>query len=135
MRKIATDCRLSCNNAILNNAETTYGIAIRAEIKSFFKMNNGGYPIKDVIISDGTEYEVRAFLSLDKNDDNYCVERSLHFFLEKTRARIIPVAIDSGDNYYCVNNETGKVYFWRAGSDSYYLIANTVEAFTDLFRD
>lgn len=135
MRKIATDCRASYNHAILHHAEETYGIVIRADIQSFWAVNNGGYPIRDVILSNGTEYEVRAFLSLDKNDHNYYIEPTLHFFLGNTKGKIIPVALDSGDNYFCVNNETGKVYFWQASINSYYLIANNVEDFIGLFVD
>ena len=133
MKNVSTDCKSFFNDVILGNAETTFGISIRSDIRAFFAANNGGYPTKDIIVSDGDEYEVRAFLSLDRNDENYCLEKPLSFFLSKTNARIIPIALDSGDNYYCVNNETGKVYYWRAGSDRYYLIAERLEVFVSLF--
>ena len=40
----------------------------------------------------------------------------------------------SGDNYYCVNNETGNIYFWSAGEDLYYKISESVMEFTEMFR-
>ena len=90
--------------------------------------------LKDVIEAEGEEYEVRVFLSLDPGDNNYCITKPLDFFLNKTKAKIVPIGIDSGDNYYCVNNETGKVYYWGASEDSYYCIAETIEKFVSLFE-
>ncbi|MBL6462081.1 MAG: SMI1/KNR4 family protein [Blautia sp.] len=42
--------------------------------------------------------------------------------------------IDSGDNYYCVNNENGKVYYWSSSEDSYYYIAESIDEFASFFR-
>ncbi|HIU58185.1 MAG TPA: SMI1/KNR4 family protein [Candidatus Ornithomonoglobus merdipullorum] len=133
MKNISTECKGSYNELIWQEAEKHFDIVVRNDIKLFLKANNGGYPKKDIIIVDGMEYEVRVFLSLDKNDEHYCIERPLRYFLEKTKARIIPIGLDSGDNYYCVNNETGKVYYWSASNDSYYLISDCLEDFIDLF--
>lgn len=134
MNIISTESRTKYNENIWNEIEQKYDIFIRTDIKDFFKFNNGGYPINDIIISDEIEYEIRAFLSLDKNDQNYYIEKPLCYFLTKTNAKIIPIALDSGDNYYCVNNETGKVYFWSSSTDSYYLISDNIEQFTNLFN-
>ena len=54
--------------------------------------------------------------------------------MKKTKGKIVPIGIDSGDNYYCVNNETGKVYYWSAGEDSYYCIAESIAEFVTLFE-
>ena len=134
MNIISTECRTKYNENIWNEVEQKYDIFIRTDIKDFFKFNNGGYPINDIIISDEIEYEIRAFLSLDENDENYCIEKTLSYFLTKTKAKIIPIALDSGDNYYCVNNESGKVYFWSSDTDSYYLISENIEEFVNLFN-
>ncbi len=134
MNIISTECRTKYNENIWNEVEQKYDIFIRTDIKDFFKLNNGGYPIKDIIIFDEMEYEIRAFLSLDENDENYCIEKPLSYFLTKTKAKIIPIALDSGDNYYCVNNESGKVYFWSSDTDSYYLISENIEEFVNLFN-
>lgn len=53
---------------------------------------------------------------------------------QKRKDRIIPIGIDSGDNYYCVNNETGKVYYWSMELDEYYCIAENLEMFVSLFE-
>ena len=56
------------------------------------------------------------------------------FFLNRTKAKIVPIGIDSGDNYYCVNNENGKVYYWSSSEDSYYYIAESIDEFASFFR-
>lgn len=133
MKRIAIECRTVYDDSIWTDAEKTFNISINDAVKKFFSINNGGYPQKDIITAGCDEYEVRAFLSLDKSDKNYCIEKPLHFFLENTRTRIVPLAIDSGDNYFCANNESGKVYYWRADSNTYYLIADSIEEFAELF--
>jgi len=132
MKCIATNIK-KYNERIFSDAEKSHSITIRDDIKAFVKQNAGGYPIKDIIISDGEEYEIRVFLSADRDDENYCIEKSMEYFLQKTKGKIIPIGIDSGDNYYCVNNETGKVYYWSAGEDQYYCIAADLNEFVDLF--
>ena len=87
-----------------------------------------------MIITDRDEYEVRAFLSLDSEDENYCITKPLDFFLNRTKAKIVPIGIDSGDNYYCVNNENGKVYYGSSSEDRYYYIAESIDEFSSLFR-
>ena len=56
------------------------------------------------------------------------------YFMEKTKGRIVPIGIDSGDNYYCVDNETGKVYYWNMESDRYLFISKNIENFLILFQ-
>ena len=133
MKCISTNVKRNIDSTILADAEKKYSITIRDDIKEFIASNSGGYPTKDIIDVEGEEYEVRVFLSLDPEDKNYCIVKPLDFFLNKTKAKIIPVGIDSGDNYYCVNNETGKVYYWGASEDSYYCIAETIDDFISLF--
>ncbi len=134
MKCISENRKLNINKKIFEDAEKTYSITIRSEIKDFLGENSGGYPVKDIIVSDGEEYEVRVFMSLDESDKNYYILKPIDYFLKKTKGKIIPIGIDSGDNYYCVNNETGKVYYWSAGEDSYYCIAETIDEFVSLFE-
>ena len=134
MKRISNNCKLNINKRIFEDAEKSYSISIRAEIKEFLENNSGGYPVKDVIVSDGEEYEVRVFMSLDASDDNYYIQKPMDYFLKKTKGKIVPIGIDSGDNYYCVNNETGKVYYWSAGEHSYYCIAESIAEFVTLFE-
>ncbi|MCB5554497.1 SMI1/KNR4 family protein [Blautia wexlerae] len=44
------------------------------------------------------------------------------------------MVLTSGDNYYCVNNENGKVYYWSSSEDSYYYIAESIDEFASFFR-
>lgn len=119
---------------IFHKAEKKYNICIRDEIKTFVEKNAGGYPLKSIIECDDEEYEVRVFLSADRADRYYCIEKPLDFFLSKTKGKIIPIAIDSGDNYYCVNNETGKIYYWSSDLDEYYYIVQDLHSFCALFE-
>jgi hypothetical protein len=132
MKCIATDIK-KYDETIFANAEKSYSVKIRDDIKEFIKENTGGYPVKNTITSDGEKFEVRVFLSADFEDKNYCIDKPMGFFLQKTKGKIIPIGIDSGDNYYCVNNETGKVYYWSAEEDRYYCIAVNLEEFVELF--
>ena len=129
MKCICKNCTQVVNNTIWTETENKYQIKIRQDIQQFLTANSGGFPIKDIIIVDGEEYEVRVFLSLDSNDKNYYIEKPLNYFLENTKGKIVPIVIDSGDNYYCVNNENGKVYYWSAGENQYYCISESLEAF------
>ena len=58
MKRISNNCKLNINKRIFEDAEKSYSISVRAEIKEFLENNSGGYPVKDVIVSDGEEYEV-----------------------------------------------------------------------------
>ena len=129
MKCICKNCTQVVNNTIWTETENKYQIKIRQDIQQILTANSGGFPIKDIIIVDGEEYEVRVFLSLDSNDKNYYIEKPLNYFLENTKGKIVPIGIDSGDNYYCVNNENGKVYYWSAGENQYYCISESLEAF------
>lgn len=132
MKSISTNCKLKIGD-ILTKTEKKYDIIIRADIKEFLEKNSGGYPIKDIVVFDGEEYEVRVFLSLNDEDVNYYIEKPLNFFLNNTKGKLVPIGIDSGDNYYCVNNETGKVYYWSAGADQYYCLAESLGDFIMAF--
>lgn len=121
------------NRNIFSEVENAYSITLREDIKTFLVNNSGGYPVKDMISSDGDDYEVRVFLSLDDSDEYYYIQKPIDFFLAKTNGKIVPIGIDSGDNYFCVNNETGKVYYWSSGEDSYYYISNSLNDFVELF--
>lgn len=133
MKCISKNCKLDINKEVFNEAEKAFSISVRTEIKDFLEKNSGGYPQKDIIVVDGEEYEVRVFMSLDSADENYYIQKPMEYFLKKTKGKIIPIGLDSGDNYYCVNNETGKVYYWSAGEDSYFCIADSVNGFVELF--
>lgn len=134
MKCITTNCRENINENVWQEASLKYGVIIRDDIKNFLRVNNGGYPENGYIEADGEEYEVRVFLSLDESDENYYIEKPLQYFMQKTNGRIVPIGIDSGDNYYCVDNETGKVYYWSMETDCYYLISQDIEKFILLFN-
>lgn len=134
MKCISSNCRTCIDENVWSDAEKNFSIQIREDIKEFMKENSGGFPNRNFVKVNSEEYEVRVFLSLDENDLNYFIKRPLNFFLEKTKGRIVPIGIDSGDNYYCVNNENGKVYYWNCESDRYFCLSKSLYQFTLLFE-
>lgn len=135
MKCISTNCKRNFDINIFLDAEKKFAMKIRKEIIDFVKMNAGGYPVKDIVIFNDEEYEIRVFLSADRKDHDYCIEKPMNYFLKKTQGKIIPIGIDSGDNYYCINNKTGKVYYWTHGEDKYYLLTATLNEFIDCFKN
>lgn len=91
MKCISENRKLNINKKIFEDAEKTYSITIRSEIKDFLGENSGGYPVKDIIVSDGEEYEVRVFMSLDESDKNYYILKPMDYFLKKTKGRLFPL--------------------------------------------
>ena len=133
MKSISTNCKSNYSNVLYDVANDN-DIVIRQDIIDFLKMNSGGYPVNDVVKFNGEEYEIRVFLSLDDSDANYYIKKPLEYFLKKTKGKIVPIGIDSGDNYYCVNNEHRKVYFRSSGEDQYYCRADSLERFVENFN-
>ena len=43
------------------------------------------------------------------------------------------MVLTSGDNYYCVNNENEKVYYWSASEESYGYIAESIDEVASFF--
>ena len=128
MQKICADIKAIKDELAIERLEDKYEIDFPDEFKSFFKYNNGGIPKKNVFEVKGKEYEVRCFLSFNENEYN-SIKSPLASFLEETKGRIVPAAKDSGDNYYCLNIETGKVYFWNKDDGLYYCIAENFNEF------
>ena len=112
--------------------EKKYNMVFPEEVKNFFEENNAGVPQKMYISIDGDDYEVRSFLSFNE-DDEYDIYKPLDFFQTKTKGKIVPFAIDSGDNYYCYNKENGCVYFYASSEDKYYKLSNKFTDFINLF--
>lgn len=134
MNCISKESDKNINVNAFSDVEKAYSVILREDIKAFLVENSGGYPIKHIIVSGGDEYEVRVFLSLDDLNEYYNIKKPLAYFMKQTGGKIVPIGIDSGDNYYCVNNETGKVYYWSAGENSYFCISDSLSDFVKLFE-
>lgn len=134
MKRISVNPKKNTDTNIWVEVEKNFNIVVCKDIKDFLAVNAGGYPTRNIILVQGEEYEVRVFLSLDEQDQYYYIKKPLLDFLQRTKGKIIPIGIDSSDNYYCVNNETGKVYYWSMELDEYYCIAENLEKFVSLFE-
>lgn len=116
------------SKTIFDEIQNKYNISFPNEMLEFFKKNNGGSPYKKEFMVDDMEYEVRCFLSFNCEDYN-AIQKPLDSFQKETKGKIVPVAKDSGDSYFCLNVENGKVYYWDKDENNYYKIADTFEAF------
>lgn len=118
---------------VFSKAEKEFNIKIKSGIKNFIKSNPSISNKYGKI--DGEEYEVRAFMSLDEKS-NYYIEKPLNYFLKLTKGKMIPIAVDSGSNYYCANNESGAVYYWShdGGENDFSKIASNIKKFASAFK-
>lgn len=116
------------SRTIFDEMQNKYNISFPNEMLEFFKKNNGGSPYKKEFMVDDMEYEVRCFLSFNGEDYN-AIQKPLDSFQKETKGKIVPVAKDSGDSYFCLNIENEKVYYWDKDENLYYKIADTFETF------
>lgn len=132
MKNITDNVKHYTDMTVLDEAEKKFSVIIRKEIREFLKVNSGGYVLNQYPVFNNESYEIRVILSVDKNDESCYIKEPLDYFLGKTNGKIVPIAKNSGGNYYCINNETGKVYYWSPDEDLYYGIAETLEEFVDV---
>ena len=99
MKRISVNPKENADTSIWAEVEKNFNISVRKDIKDFLAVNAGGRPTRNIIVAQGEEYEVRIFLSLDAKDQYYYIKKPLLDFLQRTKGRIIPIGIDSGDNY------------------------------------
>ncbi len=103
-------------------------IDLPQSVTAFFEKNNGGIPLKKEFSVGDDEYEVRCFLSFNEGDHN-AIKAPLGSFQKETNGKIFPLAKDSGDNYFCLNLENKKIYYWDKDENLYYNIAEDFAAF------
>lgn len=133
MAVICTEIAGISNSGVFEKLEKKYGFKFDENIKSFFKENNGGIPEQNTIKVNGKEYEVRCFLSFNSGEYN-SIDMPMDSFQKETHGKIIPIAKDSGDNYYCIHTENEKVYYWDKDENLYYNLADSFMAFLEYFN-
>ena len=115
----------------IDRFEDKYDLDLDKSFKDFFKENNGGNPKKRSFEIGSDEYEVRCFLSF--NDDEYnSIRKPLQSFQDETHGKIFPFAKDSGDSYFCLNVESGAVYYWSVDDEKYYKLTDTFDDFVKI---
>lgn len=113
--------------------EKEYNCKLPHEVVEFFLKNNGGVPLKKEVVISNKEYEVRCFLSFNSGEYN-SIDKPAKAFQEQTNGKIIPLGKDSGDNYYCLNVETGKIYYWDREDNQYVCLAEDFKHFIEIFQ-
>lgn len=130
MEKFCIDVKPLESELAISNIEKKYNIPFSDDFIHFFLENNGGIPKKNIIMINETEYEIRCFLSFNDNEYN-SIAAPLASFWEETHGKVIPIAKDSSDCYYCINIQNGKIYFWNKYDNLYYCIS---ESFLDFLN-
>lgn len=133
MNKICSTIKTIDDVSIFNKIEKQYGIEIPESVKEFFILNNAGIPYSREICVQGREYEIRYFLSFNESDHNE-IFKALESFQKETKGKIIPLAKDSADNYYCQNLENDKIYYWDKEDGLYYKLSDSFCEFIDLIK-
>lgn len=127
MDKICINISKLTDELAIEKLEDKFDLDFSSDFKEFFILNNGGIPLNSKFMYENKEYEVRCFLSFN-NDEYNSIKKPLSSFQEETNGKIVPFAKDSGDNYYCLNIENQKVYYWSRDEELYYCLA---EAFSE----
>lgn len=133
MATVCIDVKPIADELAIDRIEDKYEIDFSNEFKTFFKENNGGIPLKNMFKVNGREYEIRCFLSFNDGEYN-SIKKPMASFLEETHGKIVPVAKDSSDCYFCINVENGKIYFWDKDDNLYYCIAQTLSEFIEMLK-
>ncbi len=131
MVAICTDVSIIKDEMAIEKLEDKYEFDLPQDVKSFFEVNNGGIPRKNLFTANGEEYEIRCFLSFN-NDEYNSIKVPLASFQKETHGKIVPLAKDSGDSYYCLNIENLKVYYWSREDELYYCLAESFELFIEM---
>lgn len=109
------------NSDAIKKIENKYGIKFPAEMVEFFGLNNGGTPDHRYFFAEEEEFELRSFLSFNEGEHN-SIHKPLEYFQKNTKGKIVPLGYDSFDNYFCLNVETGIIYFFDHEDELYYRI-------------
>lgn len=132
MNNICVEVSKLIDKKDIERISNSYGIEFDKDFIDFIEINNGGIPKTNSIEVGGKEYELRCFLSFNSGEYN-SIELPLKSFQEETKGKIYPIAKDSGDNYFCINKENGKVYFWDKDENLYYKLVDSFADFVSLF--
>lgn len=122
--------------------ETTLGIELPADYKSFLLQINGGYPSDDLEFNIGdndSQSVLSHFYMLGRsNDDIISLEECIDDFVQTGRIsqNYLPIADDAFGNQICLGicgGEYGQVFFWDHENNSQRMvkIANSFRSFCD----
>ena len=128
MKKICNSVSKLKNPSSIKAIEEIYKIEFPNVMVDFFTANNGGIPANREFTVNGQEYEIRCFLSFNENEYN-SIHRAIDSYQKETNGKIVPIAKDSGDNYFCLNIETGNIFYNDNADGLYYKL---FDSFSDL---
>jgi len=99
----------------ISETERKYNISIPYELRQCITQNNGGRPVPNTIsIGNGQETDVKCLLSYNA-DDKESVYPVIKFFFEKYEGTLLPFAMDSSGNYFCLKGS--NVVLWTQDTD------------------
>lgn len=115
-----TNSALPITEADILNLEHKIGFCLPADIRNFYLKHNGGKVEegdRNVYLNDSEkEYTLKyiAPIKHSLSSSQYTVEKLWHTFIvekELIQKKHIPFAIDSGGFPYCLDAETGRIFF------------------------
>jgi hypothetical protein len=135
IKKTKDDEKVTIDDVL--DIESRFGFKMPEILKDFYLMYNGSSIYPCIFSIDGYEVEVAklvelkyGFLPLEKNIETDRTDGFIPFDM-------IPVARNSGGDYYYWNNQSGQVYLYLSDSieDPIWICENAVEFFSLLERN
>lgn len=121
-KEFFSKCQKQLSDTDFKLVEQDLAVQLPEPFKAVYRVCNGGRP-KNTIWQDPEgewdDIEVRDFLSMryfkSKADDpNFTIEgiAKNQWNVRKLPPTFLPFAIDWGGNYFCIDHQTGKIYYF-----------------------
>lgn len=121
------------NANAVNEFEKKYGFSLPADLKDCIMRNNAGRPSKNLfVVGNGVEFEIKSLLSYNENDTEN-VYNVIGYFIEKYGHSMLPFALDSGNNYYCVKDN--KIILWTQDGENILPVCNSWTEMENLLKN
>lgn len=97
------------DSSSLTEIEAKIKFPIPQSLRKCILENNGGRPVPNAISLPDGDNDVKCLLSYNRGDTE-SIFKILDFFIQNYLGSLLPFAMDSAGNYYCVQGE--KIVLW-----------------------
>lgn len=116
----------------IRNVELKLKFEFPEDFKEFIKINNGGYPEKDIFKLNGLNESINHFLTFKENVRGNIINSNVLEDLEGIRDTFVAIATDSFGNDIVFNREDKKIMFYEHEEEAKYYLADTFTEFLEL---
>ena len=99
----------------ISNFEKKFEVVIPVEYRNFLLETNGGQPEQSIVSVKGLKggtTDLKLFLALTLAQETYSLEWSMESIREwGSPSHFVPIAIDSGGNYFLINTKNGTISY------------------------